>query len=436
MRVNLSVNLVAMVPITNYTESVSQVVLDWTPYQRAYILGGYFWGYLAGNLFGGPLATQLWGSRRVIFCTTLFSAILTLLSPAAAKHSFGTMLALRILLGFSGGFLFPASYSLIANWAVPTERGKFVGALIGGSIGTFITWSLCGLLIESFGWEWGFYAFGIFALLWTIIWWFLVYDCPEVHPLISASEKEYICDGIKITKKGNVSPPIRQMLTSVPVLSLCVMSFGTGWGVYFIITAAPNYLANALGFRITATGVLSGVIYLLRSICNFLFGYLGDIALKRKLLSLRVLRKVASIFSHVIPGLLLVILAIPAFSSTVYLTIIITAMAINGFVTLSSGANGYDLTNNFIAQLGGLVTSLITFAGIISPIITAYFTKYNEVHVEAWQPVFYISSSVLVASGLQFIIFGSTEIQPWNEIKETVRERERERGRESEREQL
>ncbi|CAG4956022.1 unnamed protein product [Parnassius apollo] len=317
MRVNLSVNLVAMVPVTNHTESVSQVVLDWTPYQRAYVLSGYFWGYLVGNLFGGPLATELWGSRRVIFSTTLFSAILTLLSPAAAKHSFSMMLALRVILGFSG-----------------------------------------------------------------------------------------------------VSPPVRQMLTSIPVLSLCVLSFGTGWGIYFIITAAPNYLANALGFRITATGLLSGVIYLLRSVCNFLFGYLGDITLKKKLVSLRLLRTVACIFSHVIPGMLLLILAIPGFSASVYLTIIMTAMAINGFVTLSSAANGYDLTNNFIAQLGGLVTSLITFAGIISPIVTAYFTKYNEVHVEAWQPVFYVSSFVLVASGLQFIIFGSTEIQPWNEIND------------------
>jgi MFS transporter, ACS family, solute carrier family 17 (sodium-dependent inorganic phosphate cotransporter), other len=58
------------------------------------------------------------------------------------------------------GFLFPALHALVAHWAPPEEKGKFVSALLGGAIGTVVTWSLTGPLIENFGWDYAFYVPG------------------------------------------------------------------------------------------------------------------------------------------------------------------------------------------------------------------------------------------------------------------------------------
>lgn len=61
------------------------------------------------------------------------------------------------------GFLFPALHALVAHWAPPQEKGKFVSALLGGAIGTVVTWSLTGPLIENFGWDYAFYIPGMFV---------------------------------------------------------------------------------------------------------------------------------------------------------------------------------------------------------------------------------------------------------------------------------
>lgn len=176
-----------------------------------------------------------------------------------------------------------------------------------------------------------------------------------------------------------ISLPLSQILTSIPILSLCILNFGTGWAIYFIITAAPNYIANVLGFSLTSTGVLSAMIYLMRSTASFTFAYLGDVLLKKELVSLRVLRKLGCFLSHVMPGLLILGLSIPGAPTEYYLAVVFLSMMITGLVTISSAANCYDLTVNFVVQVSGLTTAFVTVAGIISPIITAHFTKNDEV---------------------------------------------------------
>ncbi|XP_072944699.1 uncharacterized transporter slc-17.2-like isoform X2 [Epargyreus clarus] len=423
MRVNISVNIVAMVPLTNTTYTQSQVTFDWTPYQRANILSGYFWGYLASNWFSGLIAER-YGSRIVVFITVTLSSIFTILSPVAAKHSYELMLVARIAIGFFSGFLFPAMFTLIASWAVPNERGKFLGSIIGGTIGTFIAWTLCGVIIDVFHWEWGFYTFGIIGLLWCIPWWLLIYNTPNDHPRISLKEMQYINDGIKGMKKAKPFPPYRRILISRPVWSLLILTFGTGWGISFVVTAAPSYINSALGYKISSTGALSGMIYLCRSMASFLFGSIGDILLKRNILSVPVLRRVATVGSHIIPGCLVLCMVLPGFSPLYYVMVMTLALTLNGLVTLSSLANAYDLTSNFVGSITSLTVTLTTLSGILSPYVTAYFTKYKETYQEAWRPVFYTASLVYIVAGLQFIAMGSTKKQDWDKIESTETKKE------------
>lgn len=86
----------------------------------------------------------------------------------------------------------PALNRIVAKWSPPNEKGKFMSSIYGMDIGTVATWSLCGLLIERFGWKAAFYGPGIAATLFTIIWFFLVFDSPAKHPRILPKEREYI----------------------------------------------------------------------------------------------------------------------------------------------------------------------------------------------------------------------------------------------------
>lgn len=62
----------------------------------------------------------------------------------------------------------------------------------GSSIGTAVTYVMCGYLIAMFDWESVFYVSGGLGLLWLICWTLLVYDTPAKHPTISTRERTYI----------------------------------------------------------------------------------------------------------------------------------------------------------------------------------------------------------------------------------------------------
>lgn len=67
-----------------------------------------------------------------------------------------------------------------------------MSAILGTTIGTVVTWPLVGFLIETNGWSYGFYAPALILLIFTILWYFIVFDSPATHPRIDPKEKDYI----------------------------------------------------------------------------------------------------------------------------------------------------------------------------------------------------------------------------------------------------
>lgn len=76
----------------------------------------------------------------------------------------------------------------------------------GSSIGTAVTYVMCGYLIALFGWESVFYVSGAIGLLWILGWVVFVYDTPAKHPTISNEEKAYIEKYISNTVQTRSKP--------------------------------------------------------------------------------------------------------------------------------------------------------------------------------------------------------------------------------------
>lgn len=134
------------------------------------------------------------------------------LTPLAAQ-SFGLMMTLRILSGIvlvrfdvyfftaPKGFAMivdsqsaniSAVNKLISKWAPPVEKGRFLAALLGSDIGTVVGFSLCGVLIESLGWEYAFYVPAAMTAAFTVLFYFTMFDTPAKHPRIGEIERRYI----------------------------------------------------------------------------------------------------------------------------------------------------------------------------------------------------------------------------------------------------
>lgn len=330
LRVNFSIIIIAMTKSGDMNVAEKLVdglpetanihdTFEWSKQDQGLLLSAYFYGYIFPNLLGGFLSEKF-GGRKVIYIAMLLSSIVTGLSPFAANDNFIFMFAARLVLGVLGvnlhhylyekidfkeifksfqGFLYPACHNIISKWSPFEEKGKFVSALLGGVFGTVVTWPLTGLLVEEFGWRFGFYVPAVFSLLMSSLWFYLVSDTPANHPRITKEEKDLIEKSLGTSVSGSKKsawPPMQKMLLSSRFYALLVLHFGSTWGLFFLITAAPKFMSEVLKFNLAQAGMLSSLPYLFRLIFGFIFGSIGDRIRHKNLLSVTTIRKVFCVF--------------------------------------------------------------------------------------------------------------------------------------------
>ena len=118
---------------------------------------------------------------------------------------------------------------MLARWSRPKYRSLVVSVIVlGKDVGTIVGMSVAGILCDygfAGGWPSVFYVFGVAGCVWSIGWFCLCYDKPPSHPLISAPELAYWERAIGADELSVHPPtPWRQMLTSVPVWALSILS--------------------------------------------------------------------------------------------------------------------------------------------------------------------------------------------------------------------
>ncbi|XP_063916319.1 sialin-like [Zophobas morio] len=444
VRINISINLIAMVESTrtnaitfesecvvinrkNNTHNLENseppkltstsdygVRYNWDSNIQSLILGSYFWGYTITCIPGGILAEKI-GPTRTVMMASLISGFLTFIDPFVASWNYIAFILTRFLIGMCGGVVYPCFQCLISHWAPPEEKGKFVSVLLGGSAGTVVTWPVLSIIIENLGWSWSFFLNGGFVIIWSILWILLVSDSPETHPRISEAEKVYIVNSlgtsIKQTKK---LPPYKEIACSVPFWALIILHFGSIWGLYFLLTYGPKFLSSVLGFNLGHTGVLAALPYLIRLIVGFISAHIGDLIRKRKIVSTVIVRKCFILFSHIVPGILLLVLILVKCDLTWSIAILILSLGSNGTSTVTNLQNSQDLAPNYAGSLYGIVNCIGATAGFITPVIVGQLTAVNN-GLHEWHIMFGITATVYIVSGLVFYIFGSADIQVWNE---------------------
>ncbi|XP_017072608.1 sialin [Drosophila eugracilis] len=426
MRVNLSINIIAMVEDTSSHENGTEVEVlpnygpryNWTQSDQALLLGAYFYGYMITSLPAGTLAEML-GARNVAGYSCLVAGILTALTPAAAAWDKYAVFAVRFMIGFLNGVVYPCCHSLVSKWSPPDEKGKFVASLMGGTFGTVITWPISGVIIENLGWDWAFYIVGIFVLVVVAIWFYLVADTPAQHSTISLKEREYIENSLGSTLSNKKKwPPYKELILSLPFWSLMMLHYGSMWGLFFLITATPKFLSEVLGFNLSSAGFLSSLPHVARLLCAFGFGAVADWIRRRGWLSVTRMRKAFCLPSHILPGVMLIILAYFGRDPYVCVAIMTISLGFNGAATASNLANSQDLAPNYAGTLYGIINCIGTTPGIFSPLIVAAFTK-NENTIDQWHWVFIIGAAAYILPALFFWVFGSGKIQKWNEVQTT-----------------
>ncbi|XP_022176320.1 sialin-like [Myzus persicae] len=394
---------------------------EWNEYQQNSILGAFFALHVIMQLPGGILA-QRYGTKTVFGISNGVAAILSFAVPASAKFNYKALVVVRAVQGLIAGGAWPSMHTMTANWIPPHERSRFVSAYLGSSIGTAVTYIMCGYLIASFGWESVFYVSGGLGLLWFICWILLVYDTPAKHPTISIRERTYIenCIGKTIQTRSKPLPiPWKSLLLSKALMVNLVTQTGGIWGLFTLAAQAPSYFNFVLGLNIKQTGLWSGMPHIIRWAFSFGFSTICDRLVKSKRMSMTNVRKIATVFCNILQGLFIMGLCYSGCNSVVAVIMLFSATAVNGAISSGALASVVDIAPNYAGVIQGIIGTVSTSSGFISPIIVGYLTL-NQQTLSQWCKVFNLSGAICICTGLIYIFFGTSDIQKWNTYNDPV----------------
>ncbi|XP_030370470.1 sialin [Scaptodrosophila lebanonensis] len=414
MRVNLSVAIVAMtenrtVIDSDGNESWTQD-FPWDSKQKGLILSSFFYGYILTQFLGGYIGTKIGGN--IVFGTGIgTTAILTLLTPLAAKHSLEMFLAVRIIEGVFEGVTFPGIHAVWARWSPPLERSRMASiAFAGNYAGTVVAMPASGMLATRYGWESVFYVFGTIGCIWYITWIIFIRAGPELDRHCSKEECDYIQKTIGYVGSKNIKHPWKAIFTSMAFYAIMASHFSENWGFYTLLTQLPSFLRDTLNFDLSKTGFLSAVPYLAMGILLAVSGYLADWLQVKGIWTTTQVRRnfnCGAFLSQTIFMILTAYLLDPAWS-VVCLTI---AVGLGAFAWSGFAVNHLDIAPQHASVLMGIGNTFATIPGIVSPLLTGYIV--TEQTSTEWRLVFFISAGIYLIGCVIYWFFASGELQEW-----------------------
>uniref|UniRef100_A0A1L8DEA4 Sialin n=2 Tax=Nyssomyia neivai TaxID=330878 RepID=A0A1L8DEA4_9DIPT len=415
LRVNLSVAIVAMTEKRNVTLENGSIVeeqyFNWDSTQQGLVLSSFFYGYILTQLIGGYLGAKFGG--HYVFASGIgVTAVLTLVTPVAAKHSLGMLLAVRIIEGVFEGVTFPCIHAVWARWAPVYERSRMATmAFAGNYAGTVIAMPVSGILAEALGWESVFYFFGSIGVVWAIAWLFIVKAGPEDDPFISEEEKSYILSSIgQNEEKKSIKHPWKSIITSTAVWAIIASHFAENWGFFTLLTQLPTFLKDTLNFELTKTGFISAIPYLAMGCLLGVSGYLADWAQIKGYLNTGQVRRYFNCGAFLCQTVFMMLAAylLDPVGTVACITVAVGfgAFAWSGFII-----NPLDIAPNHASVILGISNTFATIPGIVSPLLTGVIT--SDKTKEQWQIVFYISSGIYLVGCIIYWFFCKGELQPW-----------------------
>jgi len=416
LRVNLSVAIVAMTEMRDVTLANGTVIqeqyFDWNSRQQGLVLSSFFYGYILTQFLGGFMAGKIGG--QLVFGTGIFvTALLTLITPWAAKSNFYVLLAVRIIEGIFEGVTFPCIHAVWSKWSPPLERSRMATlAFAGNYAGTVVAMPASGLLAAAYGWESVFYVFGAIGCVWYVGWIIIVREGPEKDSGCSERERHFIMNslGQNAGQSQRIKHPWKEIFTAKCVWAIVASHFSENWGFYTLLTQLPTFLKDTLHFQLEKTGFVSAVPYLTMGILLGVAGYLADWGQVKGYLTTTQVRRYFNCGAFLAQTVFMMLAAylLHPVGSVICITI---AVGLGAFAWSGFAVNHLDVAPNHASILMGISNTFATIPGIVSPLLTGFIVQ-NKAENE-WKIVFYISAGIYLIGCVIYWFWASGEKQPW-----------------------
>ncbi len=236
------------------------------------VFSAYSYPYAALQLCGGVVADML-GSRLTFgLFGTLFAAATIL---TGAVQGFGSLMAVRALVGLGEGPSLAVATRAIADWLPPAQWSFAQGLTHAFSrVANAATAPLVAGLMVVAGWRGAFVVVGLLTLVWVLLWIWYYRDDPARHSGVTPAELAML----RPRAARRHIPFLRLLRRMLPVIAT---DFCYGWTLFVVLNWLPSFFRGAFHFDLArSTGFTAG---------TFVAGILGDIL--GGILSARLLRR-------------------------------------------------------------------------------------------------------------------------------------------------
>lgn len=381
----------------------------WDNTQLGLVLSSFFIGYIFTQYLGGFLADR-YGGKKVLGYGVLFWSLFTILTPAAAHHSFFLLLFTRVLLGLGEGVTFPALHSLYARWVPYQERTRAIAFTNSGiPLGSIFAYVATPIIMIVYGWEWAFYSFGAIGIVWFFFWQRNITSLPNEHPDISQNELTLILKEAPASEKAPKLPPFKTLIKNRPLWAIIVAHFCANWPLFVFISWLPIYLKDGLGVDYQDETALFITLILIPSIVSVIFvnlgGFLSDNFIKKGYHKLSV-RRICTIIGF--GGSAISLGIIPLFESIIgVITMLCITNICAGLGTGGFSVNHADIGPKHTGSIMGISATIATIPGIIGVAISGFLVDLTG----SFDSIFYLASAIVLFGGAFYLTFASASKQ-------------------------
>ncbi|XP_065204379.1 sodium-dependent phosphate transport protein 3-like [Planococcus citri] len=388
---------------------------DWSEAEQNMVLAGFFrLNYL--SIFLGGVLAQKYGPKLVIGYAQFIISMMCSLIPIVAGYGAVWVSWIGSVQGLLAAMICPtAIFTIIGNWSPPEERSKFGSTfMVGMSFGEAIGGFLFGYIGEYVHWKYIYYLTSVCGIIWSVLWYLLIFDSPSKHPTISTVEKQCIESSLKTTSHEiKASIPWKNIFTSVPFM-ICILSVNSGMWAFVMLNAySPLYLKTMYGMNSNEIGILSSVPSISMIVVALGVAYFSELFMRKGWLGITSIRKICTFIGNVLASIPLVIIAFTKCNLNVVIFSMLLVSVMGVFGNSGSPLSALDLSPKFSGILEGIIGTLSAAQMFIFSTAVVYFNKIWSIE-EVWKVLFLFTGLYCILANLVFIIFGTSEVQPWN----------------------
>ncbi|KZE44118.1 MFS transporter [Brevibacillus parabrevis] len=356
----------------------------------------FFWFFSIAGILGAALSDRI-GTKKMLAIMALSWTVIQF--GAYAIAGLPMLVIARVLLGIGEGPFWATVVSHLNKWFPEEKRGLVYSTVnFGAFVGAVASAPLIVSLIDSNGWRFAWAFMGALSLIWLLIWLWVGKDRPQVS--IEAAKT------VQALPKAKWSDLSKVFLSSTFLFSFLIY-FAQMWGTTFASVWEPVYLVQVIhltsqqmAYAIAGMGLLAGLM-------TILISWTGDRLYKKH----RSYRK-----SYVLVGGASIILGGICFYAVTLvqsLPLVLIALCLGKGFAFSVGTAASVIVSSMLPERTGLLvgtlSSLVTLAGIISPLVTGSIVQAAPNVGIGFGQAMIVNALLFVGCGVLFLLFAKRE---------------------------